>query len=88
MLIRKAYKFKLRFHDESEALPFYRFAGSCRFIWNRALAIQKERLDAEKHVLPYEELTGKLVLWKCWEKATSYVSRPALNLISVSTSGT
>ncbi len=64
MLIRKAYKFKLRFHDESEALPLYRFAGCCRFIWNRALAFQKERLDAGKHVLPYEELTGKLVLWK------------------------
>ncbi len=64
MLIRKAYKFKLRFHDGSEALPLFCFAGCCRFIWNTALAFQKERLDAGKHILSYEELTGKLVSWK------------------------
>jgi putative transposase len=78
VLVRKAYKFKLRFHDGREALPLYRFAGCCRLIWNTALAFQKERLDAGKHILPYEELTGKLVSWKKQYPFLKEVSSQAL----------
>ena len=64
MLIRKAFKFRLRFSKPSEALPLHRFAGSCRFLWNKALAFQKERLDTGKFCLPYEEMAKKLLTWK------------------------
>jgi putative transposase len=56
MVLRKAFKFKLRFKDAAQAVPFYRFAGSCRFLWNKALALQMERLEKKKRVLSYEEM--------------------------------
>ena len=45
MLKRKAFVYRLRFKDPSEAHKLYEFAGCCRFVWNKALALQKERLS-------------------------------------------
>jgi len=39
-------------------------AGCCRFVWNKALAIQKERLDKKSKILNYYELASLLVSWK------------------------
>ncbi len=64
MVLRKAFKFKLRFKDAAAALPFYRYAGSCRFIWNTALALQIELLEKKKRILSYEEMARKLLRWK------------------------
>lgn len=63
MMIRKGYKYRLNTHpNQSHLLRFY--AGACRFVWNKALAIQKERLLENKKVYKYEELADLLVQWK------------------------
>ncbi len=50
MVLRKAFKFKLRLGDAAAALPFYRYA---------AHALQKK-----KRILSYEEMAAKLLRWK------------------------
>ncbi|WP_342833369.1 helix-turn-helix domain-containing protein, partial [Candidatus Hadarchaeum sp.] len=42
MLIRQAFKYELMPNGQQER-QMCRFAGSCRFVYNRALALQKER---------------------------------------------
>jgi hypothetical protein len=64
MTLRKAFKFKLRFKDAAQAVPFYRFAGSCRFLWNKAIALQIKRLEKKKRILCYEEMATTLLRWK------------------------
>lgn len=63
MLRRQAFKFKLKTNPKIENC-LARFAGSTRFVWNKALAFQKERLDKKEYVLPYNDLAGILVQWK------------------------
>ena len=41
-----------------------RFAGSCRFVYNKALAIQKERYERGEKKLGYAGLCGALTEWK------------------------
>jgi len=41
-----------------------RFAGSCRFIFNRALALQKERYEKSEKKLNYAELCKLLTKWR------------------------
>ncbi len=67
MLIRKSFKFQLR-TDEKSANALARFGGSCRFVWNKALAFQKERLDADLKPLNYSGLCGLLKDWKAMEE--------------------
>ena len=40
------------------------FAGCCRFVWNKALALQKERFDAGERTLGYNKLALLLPSWK------------------------
>ncbi|MGL6337783.1 MAG: RNA-guided endonuclease InsQ/TnpB family protein, partial [Waterburya sp.] len=40
------------------------FAGSSRLVWNKALAFQKEKLNAKQSCLSYAGLTKKLTQWK------------------------
>ena len=40
------------------------FAGCCRLIWNKSLAIQKEKLDSKEKFLKYTELAKSLTEWK------------------------
>jgi putative transposase len=35
-----------------------------RFLWNKALALQIERLEKKKRILCYEEMAAKLLRWK------------------------
>ncbi len=42
----------------------HRFAGSCRFVFNRALALQKERHAQDKKKLGYAELCKLLTEWR------------------------
>jgi len=60
---RKAYKYRLKTNTEQESL-FRQQAGCCRFVWNKALALQKERLDGGEKVLSYTELCKILTGWK------------------------
>lgn len=72
MEILQAYKFQLRPKAGQECL-MRRFAGCCRFLWNKALALEKEHYEAEGKRLGYHELAGKLKDRKK-EDATSFLS--------------
>ncbi len=63
MLIRKAYKFRLKTKSHHE-VKLKQFAGCCRFVWNKALAIQKERLDNKQSCLSYNKMSKLLNQWK------------------------
>jgi putative transposase len=82
MVLRKAFKFKLRFKDAARAVPFYRFAGSCRFLWNNALALQIERLEKKKRILSYEEMATKLLRWKKHYPFLKEVPSQALQMLT------
>lgn len=60
-----AYKFRLEPDTEQQAL-LRQFAGCRRFVWNKALTLQKERLDASLPLLSYNALAGLLA--KAWKK--------------------
>jgi IS605 OrfB family transposase len=61
--IRKAYKVKLKTNKESEVL-LTRFCGSVRFLWNKSLAMNLERLNQRQPILWYNEMAYWLTLWK------------------------
>ncbi len=61
--IRKAYIFRLKTNDEIES-KLIRFCGSSRFLWNKALAMNLERLEKGQGILWYNELAFWLTLWK------------------------
>ena len=60
---RKAFLFTLKTDFDLER-QMSRYAGSCRFVWNRALALEKDRLDAGGKILRYSELCQTVVAWK------------------------
>lgn len=41
-----------------------RFAGACRFVFNRALALQIENHEAGNKYIPYTKMTSWLIEWK------------------------
>ena len=41
-----------------------RFAGACRFVFNKALALQKERYEQGEKKLGYFELCKELTAWR------------------------
>ena len=59
----QAYKFELRPNGEQER-NVRRFAGSCRFVYNKALALQQERHKAGEKKLGYAALCRALTEWK------------------------
>ena len=52
----QAYKFQLRPKAEQESL-MRRFAGCCRFLWNKALALEKETYEKEGKRLGFSGLS-------------------------------
>ena len=63
MMIRKAYKFRLKTNLAINR-KLAQFAGCSRLVWNKALAFQKERLSANQSCLSYAGLTKELTQWK------------------------
>jgi IS605 OrfB family transposase len=63
MIIRKGYRYRLKADEEQEGL-FRLFSGHCRFVWNKALALQMKRLQSKTPLLSYQELASLLKLWK------------------------
>ena len=61
--IRKAYKVRLKTNKEIE-MELLRFCGSARFLWNKSLAMNQERLEKGQGILWYRELAFWLRLWK------------------------
>ena len=59
----QAYKYQLRTNDDQRR-QMSRFAGSCRFVWNRMLDLQKKNLDAGEPILRYNKAALLLPGWK------------------------
>ena len=71
MLVRKAYKFRLEPNKEQRQ-KLAMNAGCCRFVWNKALALQKEALEQTKKLFKYTETSSFLTAWKK-EEPTSFL---------------
>jgi putative transposase len=65
--IRKAYKFRLKPGREIEQ-KLIRVCGSARFLWNKTLAMNLERLERGYSLLWYNEMAYWLTLWKQTEE--------------------
>lgn len=61
--IRKAFKFRLKVSSETNQ-KLANYAGGCRFVWNKALALNLDRLNKKQPILWYEELNFWTTLWK------------------------
>ena len=62
-MIRQGYKFEAQ--PNGEQLPnLRRFAGACRFVYNKALALNKERYEKNEKRLGYAGLCALLLRWK------------------------
>ncbi|HGJ5869595.1 RNA-guided endonuclease InsQ/TnpB family protein [Arsenophonus nasoniae] len=59
----QAFKFQLRPNGQQEC-DMCRFAGACRFVFNRALALQNENHEAGNKYIPYIKMTSWLIEWK------------------------
>ncbi|EBS3610383.1 transposase, partial [Salmonella enterica subsp. enterica serovar Poona] len=59
----QAFKFQLR-PDGQQEREMRRFAGACRFVFNRALALQNENHEAGNKYIPYAKMASWLVEWK------------------------
>lgn len=62
-MIRKAFKFRLNTTPKIHR-KLVDFAGGCRFVWNKALALNLARLNQKQPILWYEELNFWANLWK------------------------
>lgn len=73
MLIRKAYKFRLK-PTEEQVRIMHTYSGHCRFLWNKALFLNLSRLDnpipfiKKAPIMNYYELSGWLTKWKTSEE--------------------
>ena len=63
MKILKAFKYQLNL-NRLQIAKMKNFAGSCRFVWNRTLAEQKEFLSAGQSCMNYSRMAAELVNWK------------------------
>ncbi len=79
MLIRKAFKYRLKTNQQIES-KMAQFAGCCRFVWNKALALQKERLEAGEYCLPYPEMAAELLKWKTDPESSFLKEAPSQTL--------
>jgi putative transposase len=59
----QAFKFELRPNGQQQR-QMRRFAGSCRFVFNKALALQKERYERGEKKLGYAGLCKELTAWR------------------------
>ena len=59
----QAYKFELRPNGEQQR-NMHRFAGSCRFVFNTALALQQALYQGGEKKLAYAGLCKELTAWR------------------------
>ena len=60
---RQAFKFELM-PTGTQKRQMLRFAGSCRFVYNKALAIQKDNYNAGNKFIGYVSMAANLTSWK------------------------
>ena len=65
--IRKAYMFRLKTNRDIKS-KLLQFCGSSRFLWNKSLAMNLERLEKRQSLLWYQELAWWLTLWKQYDE--------------------
>jgi putative transposase len=63
MQILKSYKYRLK-TNRSTGAQFVRFAGACRFVWNKILAVNEHRYYAGVPRLSYAQACALLAWWK------------------------
>lgn len=68
----QAFKYELRPDGQQQRL-MRRFAGSCRFVFNKALALQKGRYEQGEKKLSYAGLCKELTQWKL-DRATTWLA--------------
>ncbi|WP_432745322.1 helix-turn-helix domain-containing protein [Methylobacter sp. G7] len=61
--IRKAFKFQLK-ATPAVSQQLANFAGGSRFVWNKGLALNLDRLEQKAPLLWYQELNFWATLWK------------------------
>jgi putative transposase len=71
----QAFRYELRPTGHQEAL-LRRFAGSCRFVYNQALALQKERYAQGEKKLGYAGLCKLLTEWRKDQKTSWLAEAP------------
>ncbi|WP_350587184.1 transposase [Pseudoalteromonas sp. 3-MNA-CIBAN-0064] len=76
MVIRKAYKFRLKTTPDINA-KMAQYAGNCRFLWNKALAINLFKLQNKQKICYYQELDFFSKLWKKSEEYGFLTLSPA-----------
>ena len=59
----QAYKYELMPNGD-QLRDMRRFSGSCRFVYNKALALQKENHAADNKFIGYVAMAAKLPVWK------------------------
>jgi putative transposase len=59
----QAFKFELKPTGEQQR-AMHRFAGSCRFVYNKALALQKENHEAGGKFIGYVAMAKRLTEWR------------------------
>ena len=62
-IIRKAFRFRINTNKELNH-QLSEHVGCCRFLWNKALALNLSRLEKGQKILWYEELSFWMTLWK------------------------
>lgn len=63
MILRKGYQFRLKRSHRTEG-KYLRFAGACRFVWNKVLAINEYRYLAGVPRLSYADACMLMAWWK------------------------
>jgi putative transposase len=63
MKILKAFKFRLK-TNSATLVKLASIAGCNRFVWNKALAHQKKRLENKEYTLSYYKMAPLLLEWK------------------------
>jgi len=63
MTVQRGYRFKLKTTPDTERVLRV-MAGHTRFVWNKALRLNLDRLDRGVPILWYADLCGLLRLWK------------------------
>jgi putative transposase len=63
MKLLRAFKFRVKTNIIT-TMKLASVAGCNRLVWNKALALQKERLEKKEYTLSYNKMASELLAWK------------------------
>ncbi|MEY8400614.1 transposase [Enterobacter kobei] len=76
MIKKQAFKFRLE-PNKNQSSDFLIFAGSCRFVYNKGLALLNDIYHSGKKFMGYNQLASELVGWKSEESLSWLKSSPS-----------